>query len=683
MNDVILWMQNEISNDLFNKGVLIISAIFSALLSGMVFYKEKNRMWKVLVTSLLMYLIVGGLTLLMIYVIFRFVPQRESFGVLLKKIAEKNWTECLIPLTATMLAGILINSVIKGRKIASVFFCFSLGCSAVMSSGMFFWNSFQIVQRPQYAVPVEAISAIVNTRLSAYPMEFTGSDLEQIEIEEEKRVNLASEPDPQPEGRRLPDNFVEFLDCIIDGTYVLGMGPEDYLEEAYQLYSDGRHDNNYFYMGVMWTYLWSYDFFGWSDERYINEALRAYKQEEEINGGGWDLYSNMASLYERMGDKKSIRKCMHKAMKCGTQDESNSEILRRYKEYVYAWMDGEDSDPELLMDDAYRIVGKEANASMYILYGAYAADQNKNVKKAYQLLSKADKHYKGKNVMIKILKCICADLAGIDKTDELKNIYKLEKRAGELTLEQETYLIRYLFATNRFDELWGYIADVGTADADPLDPEKATIKSEWYFKNQDKLASDMEDVTSLLAKVNGELEKDEPTAKERNFLLLSQMLLRSCLGQEEPHNDEEYEVEGVSDLKYVFLAVNAFNDEKYGEAIAYCENFFEMIDLHKEKGKKTDKDQRSIHNLEPQEQVILRYQVQLILAHSHFEYAMELKKGSDQWKKHMKRAEEECDAFEQSSKSLYYIGEQFKMLQNSIDIQNQKLPEGENGVVEV
>ncbi len=367
-------------------------------------------------------------------------------------------------------------------------------------------------------------------------------------------------------------------------------------------------------------------------------------------------------------------------MKYGTYDEKDLDILQEYRDYVYAWMDEE--DPELLMDDAYRIVEKEADASMYILYGAYAADQNKNVKKAYQLLSKADKHYKGKNVMIKILKCICADLAGINKTDELKDIYKLEKRAGGLTLEQETYLIRYLLATNRFDELWGYIADVGAADSDPLDPEKVAIKSEWYFNNQDKLASDMEDVASLLTKVDDELENYGSDEKERNLLLLSQMLLRSCLGQEEPHNDEEYKVEGVSDLKYVFLAVNAFNNEKYEEAIDHCENFFKLIDLRKEGGK-TDNDQGSIHSLEPQEQVILRYQVQLILAHSHFEYAMELKKGSDQWKEHMKRAEDECDAFEQSSKSLYYIGEQFKMLKNSIDIQNKKLPEDLNGVVEV
>lgn len=682
MNDVILWIQSELSNDLFNRGALIISAIFSALLSGMVFYKEKNQIRRVLGTSLLMYLMVGGLTLGIIYGIFQFVPQKESFGVLLKKLAEKNWAECLIPLTATMLSGILINYVIKGRKIANVFFCIALGCSAVMSSGMFFWNSFQIVQRPQYAVPVEAISSIVNTRLSVYPMEFTGADLEQME-QEEKGTDLEDASGSQPDSRRLPDNFVEFLDCIIADTYVSGMNAEDYLAEAYQLYSDGRHNNDYFYIGLMWDFLWEYNFLGWNDKRYFNKAMGAYKQEEEIYGGSSALYNNMAALYGRMGDKKSIRKYMHKAMKYITNDGNDADILQIYREYVYAWMDEKEEDPELLMDDAYRIVEKKADASMYILYGAYAADQNKNVKKAYQLLSKADKHYKGKNVMIKILKCICADLAGIDKTDELKNIYKLEKRAGELTWEQEAYLIRYLFATNRFDELWGYIADVGTADADPLDPEKVAIKSEWYFKNQSKLASDMEDVEALLTKVDDELEKGESYGQEKNLLLLSQMLLRSCLGQEEPHNDEEYEVEGVSDLKYVFLAVNAFNDEKYEEAIAYCENFFEMIDLHKEKDKKTDKDQRSIHNLEPQEQVILRYQVQLILAHSHFEYAMELKKGSDQWKKHMKRAEEECDAFEQSSKSLYYIGEQFKMLQNSIDIQNQKLPEGENGVVEV
>ncbi len=269
MNDVILWMQSEISNDLFNKGALIISAIFSALLSGMVFYKGKNNIFKVLATSLLMYLIVSVLTLLMIFGIFQFVPQKDSFYALLKKIAEKNWAEYLIPLAATMLSGILINYVVKGKKIAYVFFCFALACSAVMSSGMFFWNSFQIVQRPQYAVPVEAISAIVNTRLSAYPMEFTGADLRQIG-QEGKWVSLEDEPDPQPDGRRLPDNFVEFLDCIMAHTFVPGMDAEDYLIEAYQLYSDGRHDNNYFYMGIMWHYLWNCDFFDWNDDEIWN-----------------------------------------------------------------------------------------------------------------------------------------------------------------------------------------------------------------------------------------------------------------------------------------------------------------------------------------------------------------------------------------------------------------------------
>ncbi|MDE6887773.1 MAG: hypothetical protein K2P45_03905 [Eubacterium sp.] len=674
MENVVFWMQNEMANDLFNKVFLVISAIISALLSSMVFYKNKNSILRVLGTSLLVYLGVVVLTLCMIFGIFRFVPQKESFWVLLKKIGEKNWAECLLPLAATLLSGIVINYAIRGRKIANVFFVLILACSSVISSSVFFWNSFQLVQRPRYAVPVEAISAIVNARLSAYPMEFSSVDLSWIDEIEEGVDMTFSRPDSESEDRTLPDNFTEFINCIVKDTYVPGMKDLDYLREAYELYSDGRHDNDYFCIGLMWYYLYSKDYFKGDDkEKCLSLALKAYKQYEDIDGGNNSLYNNMAVVYDLMNDRKSVRECMHKAMKCEMDgDDSDFSIVPIYKQYIYNWMD--EDDPELLMDDAARIVEQEADLSMYILYGAYAADTNQNVKKAYQLLARADKHYKGKNVMIKILKCICADLAGINKSDELKDIYKLEKRAGGLTIDQETYLIRYLFATNRFDELWGYIAGVGAADNDPLDPEKVAIKSEWYFKNQDKLASDKENVESLLAKVNDELKK-EPEEKTKNLLLLSQMLLRSCLGQEEPHNDEEYKVEGISDIKYVFLAVNAFNNEKYKESIDYCENFFELINAKKDKG--------SVQKLEPQEQVILCYQVQLILAHSHFEYAMELKKGSEEWNNHMKSAEAECNAFEQSSKSLYYIGEQFKMLKDSIDIQNNKISEDENAVVEV
>lgn len=47
---------------------------------------------------------------------------------------------------------------------------------------------------------------------------------------------------------------------------------------------------------------------------------------------------------------------------------------------------------------------------------------------------------------------------------------------------------------------------------------------------------------------------------------------------------------------------------------------------------------------------------------------------SDSWTAYMEIVEKECEAFQQSSKSLFYIGEQFKLLQISIEEAQGKVP---------
>lgn len=51
----------------------------------------------------------------------------------------------------------------------------------------------------------------------------------------------------------------------------------------------------------------------------------------------------------------------------------------------------------------------------------------------------------------------------------------------------------------------------------------------------------------------------------------------------------------------------------------------------------------------------------------------------------METSEKECAVFEQSSKSLFYIREQFRILKNNIDLENGKLPQesDENGKSEI
>ncbi len=277
-----------------------------------------------------------------------------------------------------------------------------------------------------------------------------------------------------------------------------------------------------------------------------------------------------------------------------------------------------------LMGDAETVLAFEKNLSMYMLYGACAVAENRHVENAYHLLCEADEYFIGKNAMVKILRCICTDLISIDDVP-LHEIYELEKSTG-LTAQEESYLIRYLFAANRYEELWGYIADVGTDEHVRLNAEMAAIKSSWYFRNPDIAQSDIENVWLLPERVDNELDNTY-RKEDRDLFLLSQTLLRNFLGEREIPATEVSELEDIFDLQYVFLATSAFNDARYEEAIKYCEEFFSA---EKDPASSAGSDVFSLYQLSPQERMTLHYYIQLIFAHAHFEYAREFRRGSDE-----------------------------------------------------
>ena len=70
--------------------------------------------------------------------------------------------------------------------------------------------------------------------------------------------------------------------------------------------------------------------------------------------------------------------------------------------------------------------------------------------------------------------------------------------------------------------------------------------------------------------------------------------------------------------------------------------------------------------------------MQLIYAHSHFEFAKTTKKGSKEWNAYMDKAKEICIDFENSSKSLFMIREQFHILRGSIDFENGEINNNED-----
>jgi len=473
----------------------------------------------------------------------------------------------------------------------------------------------------------------------------------------------------QTEDYQEPDDFAGYIRAIMNHEYAPGMYELDYLMKAYALYLDGKHNDDFFNIGLMWYHI--YD----SENLYVidasltksgclEEAIKAYQEYEALYGGGAAVYSNLALIYLELGDREAAREYTNKAL---GYEKEQSYALSNFLWYLYFWID--DEDYEVLMEDAEMILTHEKNLSMYLLYGACAAAANRNVEKAYNLLCEADTYFGGKSAMVKILRCICAELISINDIP-LHEIYELEDAVG-LTKEEETYLIRFLFATNRYEELWGYLADVGTDENAGLEAEMAAIKSSWYFRNPDFAQSEIENVKLLLQCVNNQLDHVEQT-EDKELLLLSQILLKNYLGEPEIP-DIEVNEEEIPDLQYVFLATNAFNEAEYENAIKYCEAFFAA---EKNTSASTAyRDVFSLHQLEPQERMALHYYIQLIFAHAHFECAKEFRRGSDEWKNHMETSERECAVFEQSSKSFFYISEQFRMLKNSIDLENGKLPQ--------
>ena len=479
-----------------------------------------------------------------------------------------------------------------------------------------------------------------------------------------------------------PDTFSGYINAIVLGMYDSYGSMSDYLEKAYNLYKEGKHNDDWFCIGLLWNYL--FDEYEWlpmeleaTEEVCLQNSLEAYRQYEEENMETESaenlsaLYHNMAIIYNCMDDRESSRDCIRKALEYGTDPGST---LSNYIQDICSWVG--DEDAKLLMQDAETVMqysemyeNGSMNLSMYILYGACAIAENKNVDVAYDKLCKADEYFEGKSMLVKIFRCICADLINVNDLDCLYEVYALEEKNG-LTDVEEVYLVRYLFTTNRYEELWGYISDVGT-EGETYSAEQAAIKSVWYFRNPESAISDAGNIELFLRQVEDKL-KDSLPKEEKELLLLSQMLLKNSLGQAESGVTVGHSFDELSDIQFVFYATSAFNNAEYELAIRYCEAFFEAE-------KNSDQTGRSgafsLWQLEPQEQMTLHYYTQLIYAHSHFEYAREFARGSEERKLHLEIAGKECAVFKQSSKSLLYLGEKFETLQRLIDSENGTLSE--------
>lgn len=669
-------------SEAFGLGLSLVSAVLLAMLTEMliqhVFKDRKNILLKLISIYIFIF---GGYALailLLLAGLLHFFPKGESLFALLKSVMRENAMEFIIPMLIALFVGGILGGAGKKKRLANMLLCLLLACSVLVSSIMFFWNSFRMIQRPQYAAPIESVSSIINSRLRVYPFILSGDMLEKIGngeklIQKYEVVSggYDSSAVEQQEEYSEPSDFRGYIFAISDGTYAPGMGVLDYLDKAYTLYLNEEHQDDFFCIGLMWNYIFDeYYFFGdrisISEEECLEEAIAAYKRFEELYGGEAPLYNNMAIVYEKTGDRGLVREYNKKALEFGV---SESAALSNYIINIYSWIDDSVNDLDSLMRDAETILTYEKNLSMYILYGACAIAENRNVEAAYHYFCDADEYFEGKSTMVKILRCICADLISVNDMATLHEIYDSEKN-GVLTQEEEGYLIRYLFATDRYEELWGYIMDAGAEEGKEINAELIAIKADWYFKNPDRAQADIEDIRLLLQKIEDKLD-ESLSAEDRNFYLLAQTLLKNCIGEEGTFDLETGAPEEVSGLQYVFLATSTFNEGDYDAAIGYCKAFF---DAEKNKEERDD-GLLSLKQLEPQEQITLHNYIQLISAHSHFEYAKEFRKGSEEWKNHMETAEKECDAFDRYSKSMVYIEEQFRTLRNSIDIENGILPE--------
>lgn len=669
--------------------LLLTGAILSALLSETIFKEKKYKVLKFCALCIGMLVLIFCITLVLLYILFHFFPQQESLAVLIKKILIQQGKDFIIPLATTLFAGYALSSVPSKGKLARILFCIFLALSTTLNSMMFFLNSFRMLQRPHYDAPVESVSAIINSRLSTYPLALSkdimnmigdGSDLLPPEENEDTYSENLNEGSNTPEYKE-PDTFSGYIHAMISGNYDPDGTAEIYLRKAYALFQAGKHNDDLFYIGLMWDYFSDYFYLfdaelEITEEECLKNALEAYLryEEEHIQSGDTvnlaPLYNNMNIVYNKLGDRENLRSCVVKAL---NYDIGSSSVMSNYIFDICNWLD--DESPELLMQDAATVIeytradtNVPENLSMYILYGACAAASNKNVETAYELLCEADEYFQGGSALLKILRCICADLINENDLSTLHEIYAMEEEA-QLTEVEEVYLIRYLFAANRYEELWGYLSDVGVRMKDYF-AEQTAIKAVWYFRNPNMAIADTESIELLLQQIEAELDACLPAEEE--LLLLSQMLLNNTLGQPEIGGIETYNFNELSNVQYVFCATDAFNNAEYEAAIRYCEAFFETEKNQTQAG---SDNAFSIWRLEPQEQLALHYHTQLILAHSHFECAKKSSKGTDEWNLHMEIAEKECAVFKQSSKSLLYIGEKFETLQKLIDSEHGTLSE--------
>lgn len=463
------------------------------------------------------------------------------------------------------------------------------------------------------------------------------------------------------------------------------------MRKAYDLFLAGRYTNDDIEnIAHMWRLMYTHNIYlsELKLPKYLDKALEYYQKSEEVFEGNSARYSGMAEVYNYLGNYTNARYFFRLALELNA--DADEHLIKTYKECIRNMADMEPS--ELLMEDAQTILHYDPqDLSMIILYAACALNEQTNIEDAYRFLCEADNFFQGKSAMVKILRCICANQMGNDESFLLKDIYALEEESG-LNEAEEAYLIRYLFITNRSEELWGYIVDTKDNNDEILGVERMFMKAEWYFKIANTEAFVPEEVENFLAQIQERLAYLKDETKEKELLQLAEILLQSSLGEMEPMEPiEEYTPKGIFYVEYALAAITAFNAGKYEEAISYCGEFFvaeerkemPVVNLTEYSFSESPQEKIEHYSMQPQEEVNLHCYVQLIYAYSYFEYAKEFPKDSEERASYIKVAEQECDNFKQSSKSFYYIGELFQTLKNSIDIENGKVPEEEDAGVEI
>lgn len=116
--------------------------------------------------------------------------------------------------------------------------------------------------------------------------------------------------------------------------------------------------------------------------------------------------------------------------------------------------------------------------------------------------------------------------------------------------------MRYLFSINRYEELLGYVRDIGLKDSGEFDIVKAAIMSVWFFKNMNKVQESREEAIALLSLIDEKLDDGIEDTEGRNLALLAQALLKYCLGEEENSEEYAYEIqEGVSAVESLFQRI--------------------------------------------------------------------------------------------------------------------------------